>query len=92
MESNMLIAASLAFALTALYQLFSLPAGIKAIVNEDLSRPLQLGIHVAGVLMYLGWMFYGFVLRDIAILFGCGMGAVSSGILLGYTFWLRKAK
>ncbi len=82
----------MAFVLTALHQVVNLPAGIKSILNEDLSRPLLLCIHFAGLLMYVGWSVYGFMLHDLAILFGCGLGVVSSAILLGYTFWLRKAK
>lgn len=91
MDPNVLVAASAAFVLTALYQVFALPAGIRAIVNEEISRPLLLCIHGAALLMYAGWTVYGIVLRDIVIMFGCGMGAVSSAILVGYTVWLRKA-
>jgi len=92
MHSDLLVVASMAFILTALHQVFSLPAGIKAILNEDLSRPLLLCIHFAGFFMYSGWSVYGLMLNDLAIVCGCGMGVVSSAILLGYTFWLRKAK
>lgn len=92
MNPNLLVVASMAFVLTALHQVFSLPAGIKAILNEDLSRPLLLSIHCVGFLMYSGWSVYGLMLKDFAMIFGCGMGMVSSAILLGYTFWLRKAK
>ena len=92
MEPSILLIASITFVFSALYQLFSLPAGIKAILNEDLSRTLLLCIHLAGLLMYVGWSVYGVMLHDIAMMFGCGMGVLSSSILLGYTFWLRKAK
>jgi hypothetical protein len=92
MNKYVLIAASMAFVLTAVNQVFTLPAGIKSILNEDMPRPLLVCKHAFGFLMYTGWCVYGLLLSDVAIIFGCGMGVVSSLILLGYTFWLRKAK
>lgn len=92
MNDSLLIVASMAFVLTAVNQVFTLPAGIKSILNEEMPRPLLICKHAFGFLMYTGWCVYGAMLRDVAIVFGCGMGVVSSAILLGYTFWLRKAK
>ncbi len=90
MNNYILLAASIAFILTALNQVFTLPAGIKNILNEGMSRPLLLCLHGFSLLMYIGWCVYGVLLSDLAIVFGCGMGVISSSILFGYTVWLRK--
>ena len=90
MNNYILLAASMAFILTALHQVFTLPAGIKNILNEGMSRPLLLCLHGFGLAMYMGWCIYGILLKDIVIVFGCGMGVISSSILFGYTVWLRR--
>lgn len=92
MNKYIILAASMAFILTAINQVFTLPAGIRSIVRDELSTPVLICVHLFGLLMYCGWSIYGLLLRDPAIIFGCGMGVFSSAILLGYTFWLRFSR
>lgn len=91
MVPMVLFAATAATLLTALYQIFALPAGIRLIVNDDISRKLLLCVNGAGLLMYAGWSIYGVVQKDLVITLGCGIGATSASILVGYTLWLRRS-
>ena len=92
MNEYLVFAASIAFIFTAINQVLSLPAGLRNILKEELSTPVLFSVHLFGFLMYAGWSIYGILLKDPAIIFGCGLGVLSSAVLLIYTCWLRLAK
>ncbi|RYZ52957.1 MAG: hypothetical protein EOP49_08290 [Sphingobacteriales bacterium] len=92
MDHSLVFVASLAFIFTAVNQVLCLPAGIRNILRDELSTPVLVSVHLFSFLMYVGWSIYGVLLKDPAIVFGCGLGVLSSGILLGYTFWLRLGR
>lgn len=86
------IIATVTFTLSILTKIVGLPSQAKKIHQTKDSSSQSLILYVLIFLSYLSWTIHGLLKKDNTIIFGQGLGILTSGVILVLIIVYRKKK
>jgi uncharacterized protein with PQ loop repeat len=86
------IIASLTFVFSVLTKIIGFPAQARLIFKAKNVEHISLSLYAITFLSYIFWTIHGYLKSDPTLIYGQGLGIITSGFVLAQIIYYRKKK
>jgi len=84
------IIATLTFIFSVLTKVVGFPSQARLIFKTKNVSNISLSLYVITFISYILWTIHGFIIHDQSLIYGQGLGIITTGFVLGQLIYYRK--